>query len=166
MHQPQRGQPAVVPAPPAAGTFDAAAVDASTVATVPPPNPLPPPPPLLSPQVLGRGPGERGAERGRAAKPAHAPSPPRPPPPNCACCLCIRGAVCVVLRACLRACPFSNPSHSLQSHALPFYPRQPPSCCPVLQYLSWRPSGCRVERCKHLSGPRQPMQGLRPQARP
>ena len=45
-----------------------------------------------SPQVLGRGPSERGAERGEGGEAAHAP--PHPPPPNCACCLCIRGAAC------------------------------------------------------------------------
>ena len=57
-----------------------------------------------SPQVLGRGPGERGAERGEGGKaPAHAP--PGPPPPNCACCVCIRGIAYVALRvfACVRS---------------------------------------------------------------
>ena len=193
-----------MPSPPAAGTSNAAAADASTVATVPPPNPFPPgPPPPFSPDALAplqsrlnhpahlvacllshglshaarpvpsryqsyllpplptgawREWGVERGDQGRAAKPAH--TPPRPPPPNCACCLCIRGAVCVVLLACVRACPFSNHSHPLPPHALPFrvYLRQPRSCCPVLQYLSWRPSGRRVERCKHFRGPRQRMQ--------
>ena len=133
MHQPKRGQPAVVPAPPAAGTSDAAAADASTVATVPPPQTPSPRPPLRSPctpprrlpvvarpaarrtacaeqvpelpatppphRCLDEDPATWGRTGGRAAKPAHAP--PRPPPPTYACCLCIRGAVCV---CCVRAC--------------------------------------------------------------
>ena len=42
-----------MPSPPAAGTSNAAAADASTVATVPPPNPFPPgPPPPFSPDAL------------------------------------------------------------------------------------------------------------------
>ena len=204
MHQPQRGQPAVVPAQLAAGTSDAAPADASTGATVPP-NPLPLPP-SFSPDALAPFRTSslpaccRTACRACAKKVPEQPAtrPGAPAPHRCLDEGPARGVgkgggpqsrltlhptrphviahvVCVfvALRAwcCVCACvrvPSQTPltlSHPMLCPSIRAS-GQPPSCCPVLQYLSWRPSGRRVERCKHFSGPRQPMQVLRQQARP